>query len=220
MRHSERVSVISNSIVFMVLVPSASLAPSIYITSLPSRSLLSISPLVWFYPLSPVPACLISFLHPILPSFLPAVPPGSLPFSSSLPLSTLNKLCIFTLISVRPQSERLKGTHYSVPPSTPTTCVYIHPHTCSPQPERLQGTHYSVQSDIWSMGLSLVEMAIGKYPIPFPSEHDLASIFGPDPAAEHMRAAQTGQPLPGTFILPTFNDSLFAQKQLCSVLMC
>ncbi|KAI0237808.1 Dual specificity mitogen-activated protein kinase kinase 1 [Lamellibrachia satsuma] len=64
-------------------------------------------------------------------------------------------------------------------------------------PERLQGTHYSVQSDIWSMGLSLVEMAIGKYPIPFPSDQELTSIFGPDPAAEHMRAAQTGEPLPG-----------------------
>nr|3ORN_A Chain A, Dual specificity mitogen-activated protein kinase kinase 1 [Homo sapiens]3OS3_A Chain A, Dual specificity mitogen-activated protein kinase kinase 1 [Homo sapiens]3WIG_A Chain A, Dual specificity mitogen-activated protein kinase kinase 1 [Homo sapiens] len=35
-------------------------------------------------------------------------------------------------------------------------------------PERLQGTHYSVQSDIWSMGLSLVEMAVGRYPIPPP----------------------------------------------------
>lgn len=37
------------------------------------------------------------------------------------------------------------------------------------QPERLQGTHYSVQSDVWSMGLSLVELAVGKYPIPPPS---------------------------------------------------
>lgn len=45
-------------------------------------------------------------------------------------------------------------------------------------PERLQGTHYSVQSDIWSMGLSLVEMAIGQYPIPPPSQATLASIFG------------------------------------------
>ncbi|XP_047349782.1 dual specificity mitogen-activated protein kinase kinase dSOR1 isoform X1 [Vespa velutina] len=45
-------------------------------------------------------------------------------------------------------------------------------------PERLQGTHYSVQSDIWSLGLSLVEMAIGMYPIPPPDEKTLASIFG------------------------------------------
>ncbi|ELU14391.1 hypothetical protein CAPTEDRAFT_21500 [Capitella teleta] len=44
-------------------------------------------------------------------------------------------------------------------------------------PERLQGTHYSVQSDIWSMGLSLVEMAIGKYPIPPPTPQELAALF-------------------------------------------
>ncbi|XP_061720054.1 dual specificity mitogen-activated protein kinase kinase dSOR1 [Cydia pomonella] len=45
-------------------------------------------------------------------------------------------------------------------------------------PERLQGTHYSVQSDIWSLGLSLVEMAIGMYPIPPPDAKTLAHIFG------------------------------------------
>ncbi|XP_059614578.1 dual specificity mitogen-activated protein kinase kinase dSOR1 [Phlebotomus argentipes] len=45
-------------------------------------------------------------------------------------------------------------------------------------PERLQGTHYSVQSDIWSLGLSLVEMAIGMYPIPPPDAKMLESIFG------------------------------------------
>lgn len=45
-------------------------------------------------------------------------------------------------------------------------------------PERLQGTHYSIQSDVWSLGLSLVEMAIGMYPIPPPDPHILASIFG------------------------------------------
>ncbi|XP_030045650.1 LOW QUALITY PROTEIN: dual specificity mitogen-activated protein kinase kinase 1 [Microcaecilia unicolor] len=45
-------------------------------------------------------------------------------------------------------------------------------------PERLQGTHYSVQSDIWSMGLSLVEMAIGRYPIPPPDAKELELLFG------------------------------------------
>uniref|UniRef100_A0AAQ4RKP3 Dual specificity mitogen-activated protein kinase kinase 2 n=1 Tax=Gasterosteus aculeatus aculeatus TaxID=481459 RepID=A0AAQ4RKP3_GASAC len=45
-------------------------------------------------------------------------------------------------------------------------------------PERLQGTHYSVQSDVWSMGLSLVELAIGRYPIPPPEPKELESIFG------------------------------------------
>ncbi|XP_011707624.1 PREDICTED: dual specificity mitogen-activated protein kinase kinase dSOR1 [Wasmannia auropunctata] len=45
-------------------------------------------------------------------------------------------------------------------------------------PERLQGSHYSVQSDIWSLGVSLVEMAIGMYPIPPPDDKLLAAIFG------------------------------------------
>jgi len=45
-------------------------------------------------------------------------------------------------------------------------------------PERLQGNHYTVQSDIWSLGLSLVEMAIGRYPVPPPDEKELTSIFG------------------------------------------
>ncbi|XP_058794531.1 dual specificity mitogen-activated protein kinase kinase dSOR1 isoform X1 [Phymastichus coffea] len=49
-------------------------------------------------------------------------------------------------------------------------------------PERLQGTHYSVQSDIWSLGLSLVEMAIGMYPIPPPDDKTIAAIFGKSPS--------------------------------------
>ncbi|XP_076104471.1 dual specificity mitogen-activated protein kinase kinase 1-like isoform X2 [Mytilus galloprovincialis] len=69
-------------------------------------------------------------------------------------------------------------------------------------PERLQGTHYSVQSDIWSMGLSIVEMAIGRYPIPPPDSKDLASIFGDKAMEEHLEATKTGKPLvacPGDF---------------------
>uniref|UniRef100_A0A8C9WBA4 Dual specificity mitogen-activated protein kinase kinase 2 n=1 Tax=Scleropages formosus TaxID=113540 RepID=A0A8C9WBA4_SCLFO len=45
-------------------------------------------------------------------------------------------------------------------------------------PERLQGTHYSVQSDVWSMGLSLVELAVGRFPIPPPDAKELEAIFG------------------------------------------
>uniref|UniRef100_U5EWK5 mitogen-activated protein kinase kinase n=1 Tax=Corethrella appendiculata TaxID=1370023 RepID=U5EWK5_9DIPT len=44
-------------------------------------------------------------------------------------------------------------------------------------PERLQGEPYSVQSDIWSLGLSLVEMAIGMYPIPPPDQKTLDMIL-------------------------------------------
>lgn len=36
-----------------------------------------------------------------------------------------------------------------------------------------------MQSDVWSLGLSLVELAIGLYPIPPPSQKQLAKIFGP-----------------------------------------
>lgn len=57
------------------------------------------------------------------------------------------------------------------------------------QPERLQGTQYTVQSDIWSLGLSLIEMAIGMYPIPPPDARTLEVIFGDssgDGANQHV----------------------------------
>ena len=49
------------------------------------------------------------------------------------------------------------------------------------QPERLQGTQYTVQSDIWSLGLSLVEMALGRYPIPPPTDEDIEKILALSP---------------------------------------
>lgn len=67
------------------------------------------------------------------------------------------------------------------------------------QPERLQGTHYSVQSDIWSMGLSLVEMAVGRYPIPPPDAKELELVFGcpveGDAAETPPRPRTPGRPL-------------------------
>lgn len=76
----------------------------------------------------------------------------------------------------------------------------------SPQPERLQGTHYSVQSDIWSMGLSLVELSIGRYPIPPPDAKELEAIFGRpvgdgaegEPHSTSPRPRPPGRPISGT----------------------
>ncbi|XP_048886194.1 dual specificity mitogen-activated protein kinase kinase 1 [Brienomyrus brachyistius] len=63
-------------------------------------------------------------------------------------------------------------------------------------PERLQGTHYSVQSDIWSMGLSLVEMAIGRFPIPPPDAKELEQIFGFPVEGEARPSATSPRPRP------------------------
>uniref|UniRef100_A0A0N5AKD7 mitogen-activated protein kinase kinase n=1 Tax=Syphacia muris TaxID=451379 RepID=A0A0N5AKD7_9BILA len=48
-------------------------------------------------------------------------------------------------------------------------------------PERLTGSYYNVQSDVWSFGLSLVELSVGRYPLPALTGHDYQSIFGVDP---------------------------------------
>lgn len=45
-----------------------------------------------------------------------------------------------------------------------------------------------MQSDIWSLGLSLVEMAIGIYPIPPPDSGALDSIFGDNASEDGSQA--------------------------------
>lgn len=37
-------------------------------------------------------------------------------------------------------------------------------------PERIQGSHYTVKSDVWSVGLTLMELAIAKFPFAPDSE--------------------------------------------------
>lgn len=47
------------------------------------------------------------------------------------------------------------------------------------------------------MGLSLVEMAIGKYPIPPPKQAELERIFGNTTLKDQLEAAKLGKPLQG-----------------------
>ena len=57
----------------------------------------------------------------------------------------------------------------------------MHTHTHI-QPERLQGSEYSILSDIWSLGISLIEMAMGRYPIPQPPAKEIAKEMELPPA--------------------------------------
>lgn len=52
----------------------------------------------------------------------------------------------------------------------------------------MEGNCYTVQSDIWSLGLSLVEMAIGRYPIPVPLEDEIKRLFTLDPKGISSRS--------------------------------
>ena len=42
-------------------------------------------------------------------------------------------------------------------------------------PERIQGGKYSVRSDVWSLGMTLLELTLGKFP--FPPEEKPLSVF-------------------------------------------
>ncbi|SMQ45385.1 unnamed protein product [Zymoseptoria tritici ST99CH_3D7] len=46
-------------------------------------------------------------------------------------------------------------------------------------PERIQGSPYTVKSDVWSVGLTLMEMAIGKFPFGVESEDSDDDTSGP-----------------------------------------
>ncbi|XP_046913363.2 mitogen-activated protein kinase kinase 1 [Dermatophagoides farinae] len=82
-------------------------------------------------------------------------------------------------------------------------------------PERLQGIHYSVQSDIWSLGLSLVEMALGRYPIPPPNEKVLRMIFGDhyDPKMDHPSSSTTTMTSSSPLIIPESSSSSSQHQQ-------
>jgi mitogen-activated protein kinase kinase len=50
------------------------------------------------------------------------------------------------------------------------------------QPERIQGAQYTVKSDVWSLGISLIELALGRFPFADDdiagSDSDLSDLEG------------------------------------------
>ena len=60
------------------------------------------------------------------------------------------------------------------------------------QPERIQGAQYTVKSDVWSLGVSLIELALGR----FPFSEDQASD---DSDLEDLQGTLSpGKPMPVT----------------------
>lgn len=60
-------------------------------------------------------------------------------------------------------------------------------------PERLEGSQYSVLSDLWSLGVSLIEMALGRYPIPQPPLEEIIPELQ-EPVAGDFPPRQGGNP--------------------------
>ncbi|KAM7542112.1 hypothetical protein Aperf_G00000019620 [Anoplocephala perfoliata] len=67
-------------------------------------------------------------------------------------------------------------------------------------PERISGQSYNTSSDVWSLGLTLIELATGHYPIPaLETEASYFTGFSPDRNTnlrEHIVAAREGKKLP------------------------
>jgi len=58
--------------------------------------------------------------------------------------------------------------------------------------QQFQGSQYSVASDLWSLGLSLLEISLGMYPIPPPDITTLVQLFGPQVAEEMAGGSGSG----------------------------
>lgn len=66
------------------------------------------------------------------------------------------------------------------------------------QPERIQGGNYSVKSDVWSLGVSLIELALGRFP--FSNDEDEGSTGAgtdDDDLPEQLRSSAKTPPRNG-----------------------
>lgn len=62
------------------------------------------------------------------------------------------------------------------------------------QPERIQGGTYTIKSDVWSLGISLIELALGRFPVSDSPDSD--GEYDPDPtlpiSSQRPKASKNG----------------------------
>jgi len=63
-------------------------------------------------------------------------------------------------------------------------------------PERIQGAQYTVKSDVWSLGISLIELALGRFPFADSSSDD-SDLSDFESTLSPARPGSIGLPMPG-----------------------
>jgi len=87
-------------------------------------------------------------------------------------------------------------------------------------PERLTGqSHYTVKSDVWSLGITFLELAIGFYPIPKPDKTEMQRKLQEYPALDPENAQAFDQPRGSlaTGLRPSANLAIFEYWSISSV---
>lgn len=67
---------------------------------------------------------------------------------------------------------------------------------CGAQPERIQGAQYTVKSDVWSLGISLIELALGRFPFSDSSSDDDSDLSDFEGTLSPSRPMSLGLPPP------------------------
>ncbi|KAB8576213.1 hypothetical protein FH972_025741 [Carpinus fangiana] len=78
-------------------------------------------------------------------------------------------------------------------------------------PERIQGSAYSVKSDVWSVGLSMMELAIGKFP--FSTENEDEDDAGPQGILDLLQqiVLEPAPKLPKSDAFPSILEDMIAK---------
>lgn len=78
-------------------------------------------------------------------------------------------------------------------------------------PERIQGSPYTVKSDVWSVGLTLMELAIGKFP--FASDNDGDEPGGPQGILDLLQqiVLEPAPKLPKSDAFPSILEDMIAK---------